>query len=226
VDKDTLNHFNDLSKIEYQSDITNKKSPFDKFIKKIYKHKTGYYAYTSEEKINQEKDFVFSIYGEILPPSIDYLLSIIKLTEKDTFVDLGSGIGKICLQVFMNSEVNKIYGIEVCEHRHSIALNALKRAKRESPILFKKDKEILFIKENFLNFDFSNATVLLMCSTCFNDDLMTILGNKINETATIRCAISLRQLCNIDRLTLFKKVNILTSWSDSSPCYIYTTHYT
>src|SRR5579864_7063733 len=47
-------------------------------------------------------------YGEILYPGVDRLLAEVTLSEKDVFFDLGSGLGKVVLQVFLKTAVRKV----------------------------------------------------------------------------------------------------------------------
>jgi len=193
----------------------------DKFLKQIYHGHSGFLSFSEEEKKIAAQNQVFLTYGEIIAPSVDYLLSIIELTEDDVFLDLGSGVGKLCLQVLMRSTAKKVYGIEAHEIRHSISEHAWKKVKRKRPYFGKSNRELIFLKDNFLNFDFSPVTVIFMCSTCFGHELMESIATKINDAPLIRIAISMKEIPNLSRLSLYKKIDIKTSWNESSPCYIY-----
>ena len=200
-----------------------KKSSLDQFFKQIYHNKSGFStSYSAEQKDAAEKDQVFLTYGEILTPSVDYLLGLIKLTADDVFLDLGSGLGKLCMQVFMRSKVKKVYGIEAYEPRYLDAVSAGKKAKRKKPELFRGERELNFLQDNFLTFDFAQATVIFMCSTTFGSDLMEAIGDKINNAATIRCVMSMKKIPNLVRLSNCQETTVRTSWSETSPCHIYT----
>ena len=52
------------------------------------------------------------VYGETSPDLLDSILKSIDLTEDETFLDLGSGVGNIVLQVAALTNCKYVYGIE------------------------------------------------------------------------------------------------------------------
>ena len=69
-------------------------------------------------------------YGEVRPTSIDeHVCSAIDWRADDVFYDLGSGTGKIPLQVAVYTSVARSVGIEFAEARHVIAMNAIARVR-------------------------------------------------------------------------------------------------
>ena len=77
-----------------------------------------------------------SVYGEVLPEGIQNLLDYIDddmpLSKEDVFVDLGSGTGKIVLQVALATDFKKVIGIELSETRHGHAIKAVEEARKLS----------------------------------------------------------------------------------------------
>ncbi|CAD7942729.1 unnamed protein product [Amoebophrya sp. A120] len=61
-------------------------------------------------------------YGEIPFASAAKLLRRLELTKEDTFFDLGSGVGKFCLQAFLAQKVGSIVGVEMGPTRHGAAI--------------------------------------------------------------------------------------------------------
>src|SRR5205823_2256234 len=59
-------------------------------------------------------------YGEILSPSLAQLIQKLALTKNDVLFDLGSGAGKVCIQVALSSPA-KAVGIELSATRHALA---------------------------------------------------------------------------------------------------------
>ena len=55
---------------------------------------------------------IFKVYGETSPDLIDSILKVINLTEEQTFIDLGSGVGNVVLHVAALSNCKHVYGIE------------------------------------------------------------------------------------------------------------------
>jgi len=52
------------------------------------------------------------VYGETSPDLIDSILKFINLTEDQTFIDLGSGVGNVVLHVAALANCKHVYGIE------------------------------------------------------------------------------------------------------------------
>lgn len=68
-------------------------------------------------------------YGEVSPEVLMKVLEQLpggSLDQDDVFVDLGSGVGKVPLQVFLTSPVKKAAGVELAPLRHNHAVEALR----------------------------------------------------------------------------------------------------
>ena len=61
------------------------------------------------------------VYGETSFPFIQQIIEEFPLNEEDVFIDLGSGIGQVVLQVAAASKCAKCIGIEKAELPSSIA---------------------------------------------------------------------------------------------------------
>ena len=67
-------------------------------------------------------------YGEVVPESIwKHVLPAMKLTAADVFCDVGSGTGKIPLQVALQTPCRRSVGVEFVKSRHDIGVAALDR---------------------------------------------------------------------------------------------------
>ena len=55
---------------------------------------------------------LIQVYGETSPDLIDSILKVIDLTEDQTFLDLGSGVGNVVLHVSALASCKHVYGIE------------------------------------------------------------------------------------------------------------------
>ena len=159
-------------------------------------------------------------YGEILYPSVDKLLSAIELSDRDVFVDYGSGLGKIVIQIFLKSLVKEAYGIEILPELHLHALNASQRLQHDLPEFYKNERKLTFLLGNFLEIPLSKATVALVNSTCFTQQLLSDLGKIIEHTRNIHTVLSLRPIHTLQRLVFKKSIRIECSW-DTTLCYIY-----
>src|SRR3990167_7081695 len=123
--------------------------------------------------------------GEILYASINKLLSLIPLTKEDVFFDLGAGVGKIVLQVFLKTAVKEAAGIELLPELHEKAIIAVQKIQRDLPEFYADNRKLTMIQGSFLDVPFSNATVVLVGATCFPPSLLNALGKIIDKTPSI-----------------------------------------
>jgi H3 lysine-79-specific histone-lysine N-methyltransferase len=67
---------------------------------------------TDPEKLNQYEPFSPEVYGETSFEFIYQMINEIDLSPDDVFVDLGSGVGQVVLQVATATNCRKCIGIE------------------------------------------------------------------------------------------------------------------
>jgi len=76
-------------------------------IQKSYNH-----AVTDPEKLNEYKSWSPEVYGETSFEFVAQMLETINVRENDVFIDLGSGVGQVVLQVAASVPLKKCIGIE------------------------------------------------------------------------------------------------------------------
>lgn len=54
-------------------------------------------------------------YGELHYYSVKKLMNLMQLSDQDIFLDLGSGLGKCALQLFMQAPAKRVIGIEALQ---------------------------------------------------------------------------------------------------------------
>lgn len=167
-----------------------------------------------------EKNHIQETSGEILYSSIDKLFSIFPLKENDVFVDLGSGIGKIVLQIFLTTPVKKACGIEIVNESHQRALIAAQKIQQDLPDFYSEDRELKFLLGNFLENSLEGMTVALVNSICLNQKVVYELGKLLNNTSSIHTVFTLRPMPTLKRLRFKKTIRIECSW-DTVLCYVY-----
>lgn len=79
-------------------------------IQKAYNH-----AVIDPDKLNNYEPFSPEVYGETSFEFISQMISQIPITENDVFIDLGSGVGQVVLQVAASTKAKKCIGIERAE---------------------------------------------------------------------------------------------------------------
>lgn len=167
-----------------------------------------------------KKNHIYETSGEILFSSINKLFSVFPLNEQDVFVDLGSGIGKIVLQIFLTTPVKKAYGIEIVNESHQRALLAAQKLQHDLPDFYSEDRELQFLLGNFLENSLEGTTVALVNSICLNQKVVTELGKLLNNTQSIHTVFTLRPMPTLKRLRFKRTIRIECSW-DTVLCYVY-----
>uniref|UniRef100_UPI00398F44B1 histone-lysine N-methyltransferase, H3 lysine-79 specific isoform X3 n=1 Tax=Pristiophorus japonicus TaxID=55135 RepID=UPI00398F44B1 len=79
-------------------------------LQQVYNH-----SVTDPEKLNNYEPFSPEVYGETSFDLVAQMIDEIKMTEDDTFVDLGSGVGQVVLQVAAATQCRHYYGVEKAE---------------------------------------------------------------------------------------------------------------
>ncbi len=193
--------------------MTTLKHLSQRYLDLIYQQKKPYHL--------KKTDPIQANYGEILPQGLNKLLKHIHLTKQDIFFDLGSGVGRVSAQVFLQTNVQESHGIEYLSELHQQAYTAAQRIQTELPVFYESNRKLNFILGDFLRVPFTQATVVLINATCFPPTLLRALAQRINQMPQLHTVICLRPLPQLT-LAFTKAIRIECSW-DSALCYLYTT---
>jgi SAM-dependent methyltransferase len=123
-------------------------------------------------------------YGEVIPDTFHKVLTAVKPKKGEVFYDLGSGTGKAVMMAALMFPFAKTVGVEILKDLHGTAESIKARFDTEiKPHLdnYPKDQEIEFINGDFLQVDFSQADVVFAHSTCYHDELWSMLQRKFLE---------------------------------------------
>lgn len=195
---------------------------YQEYLKALYYNNSGYISYEDGEKEKAAEKKIYYTYGEISFEGADKIVKTISPNSDDVILDLGSGVGKFSVQVFLSSPVKKVIGIEAHAKRHTQAKEALKLVKKDLPELFKNNRQINYIQGNFLNFNFDEATHIFTCSTCFSPELMQMIGTKLNHSKKVKTIFSLKKIPNLEIFELKDTLQVKCSWDDKDTlCYFY-----
>lgn len=173
----------------------------------------------ARNRFDQQQD-IAQTYGEILFKSMSKLLAAAPLNAQDSFLDLGSGLGKVILQVFLQSPVREAYGVEIIPGLHEQAMAAGQRMQQDLPHFFAGERKLSFIQGDFLQLPWPRATTVLIGSPCFGPSILNKLGERINADSAIHTVLSLRPLGTLQRLPFRKALRVECSW-DSAQCLLY-----
>lgn len=186
---------------------------------KIYEGISGFGISDKEVKFIKKSGGA-ATYGEIKFDSAQKLLDYLNPTKDDVFYDLGSGVGKFVLQTYLTTDVKKSMGIELSGTRYELAVKALNAGSQEN--LFDPSREVKFLNANIITADFSDATIVFLCSTCYSEDLMEKIAEKLTKLNPGTKIASLKEFKGEPKLKLMDTLKLPMTWSEGSSVYIYT----
>lgn len=167
------------------------------------------YAFKDQFTVSAEESMdIFSLekeeltYGEAIWSSIDQILKFINPDKDMVFYDLGCGTGRVCF--FANIKYHlKAYGIDLLP----TFINNAEKIKNKFSL-----EDVHFIKNNWLNFDFSNADIIYVAGTCLNDETLSELTNKLKSIKKNTYVISVSNELKSEDLSLVKRMYLPFSW--------------
>ncbi|CAC5356349.1 DOT1L [Mytilus coruscus] len=128
-------------------------------------------AVEDPERLNQYEPFSPEVYGETSYELVDQMIKSVNFTEDDYFIDLGSGVGQVVLQVAASTPCKMCYGIEKAEFPAKYATTMEKECKKWMKWYGKKHGDFLIQKGDFLEEDvkekINNATVIFVNNFAF-----------------------------------------------------------
>jgi len=196
----------------------NKYKLTDDSLKKIY----DFELKSLDNTLNNH--LVNSVYGEILFDSVQTLINECNVNDSDVFYDLGSGNGKVVLQMYINGGVKESYGIEFYPERCYNAEIALKNMYKMFPEYLNDSRIVSYQQQNIKDvYYLNNATVIFMCSTCYPGELLDVVYDKIKESKNIRCIITHKEYTKFNEFSGFvhKTLNLPCTWSNNLMWHIY-----
>ncbi len=161
-----------------------------------------------------------STYGEITDEAARTLFETLKPTANDVLVDLGSGCGRFCVYALNATPMKKVIGVELSPTRS-------KQAQGVKELLIKNKqlpagKKLHLLEADFLKADLSDVTIVYMASTCFSEELMKKIADKLAQTKQKKLiVVTLRRLPEHKRFELITTITLPMTWSNKTPAYIY-----
>ena len=174
---------NNLINLQHETDV-------EKYVQDISKNISGFILLKNERKILTEDECI--VYGEILQSSVTKLIKNLDIKNTDVVYDLGSGIGRFCLQVFLQTECKKVSGIELIKSRHDKAEIINQKVKDDFSSKY-VNRELSFINKSFMSSNLMDATIIYLASTCFNNEFLNSIFLKISKIPKLRALISLKK---------------------------------
>ena len=159
-----------------------------------------------------------STYGELMPAATDRLVEHLRLGDRDVFYDLGSGLGKVVLQVAMRAPVRRCIGVELVRSRHRVAQRVLGQVRA---LRLLRAAECGFRLGDLMKARIGDATVVYTCSTAFSTPFMNGLAKRL-----ARLPVGLRWVTtqDVDDNAWFRLEEVLRldmSWRRRSKVHVY-----
>jgi SAM-dependent methyltransferase len=183
---------------------------------RIYKDLCGF-EIPKNDAAQVRKSKGSAVYGEINHQALKKLHSYLKITSKDVFYDLGSGVGKVVLQTGLFTNAKKVVGVELSAARHEGAITALERAARLEP---KIPQKCQFLNDDLMNVDLSEASIIYTCSTAFSEAFMKQVAKKVSSFPQRFKLVSLQELPD-NYLSHIDTIRLDMSWVRNTAVHIY-----
>ena len=195
----------------------------DSVLDRHWRNSTAYYSRAATDG----KELT---YGELTALGVRQLVHSMGLDRSaDTptvFVDIGSGAGKMVVQLYLENTVDQAIGIEKCPTRHRFAVEAWRRV-REQPsnidrvtngaATSKREVEVELLNQDARFADYSAVTHVFMASLCFPEDLTnSIITVLLRDASSLRMIAALSDLPPMEE-SLWKKSSheLQTSWGSA-----------
>ncbi|CAL1544993.1 unnamed protein product, partial [Lymnaea stagnalis] len=161
------------------------------------------HSVTDPEKLNHYEPFSPEVYGETSFELVEQMIKSIKFTESDYFIDLGSGVGQVVLQVSAATKCKFCYGVEKAEWPAEYAVGMEREFRRWMNWYGKEHQEFMIEKGDFLHDDIkdklSKATIVFVNNFAFgpvvDHELKQRFANCLKEGARI---VSSKAFCPLN----------------------------
>ncbi len=190
----------------------------EQLINKLYTESTGYTIEESERLSILDKGGD-PTYGEITFTGAKILLRDLRFTYKDIFYDLGSGIGKMVTQAYLTTPAKKTVGIELALTRHKLALKVQEELQKIGKV--QENRELIYVNGDIVNVPIDDATIIYICSTCFSEELMSILTLRLSGLKHGLRVATLKKLAPNSNFILLKEYKLPMSWYTEVTVYLY-----
>ncbi len=150
-------------------------------------------------------------YGEIPYDSAAHILNDLALSRQDVFYDLGSGVGKLAIQVYLTTPVKRSIGVELSKSRWSTAESCRQHVAKDDHIT--SNRELAFLHQNILNTYIADATICFINGITFPPALMKSMMDRLGELDDEVKVISVLPLPAHKQFHLIKTYQLPMSWA-------------
>ncbi|XP_047199114.1 histone-lysine N-methyltransferase, H3 lysine-79 specific isoform X2 [Hippoglossus stenolepis] len=139
-------------------------------LQQVYNH-----SVTDPEKLNNYEPFSPEVYGETSFDLVAQIIDEMEMMEDDTFVDLGSGVGQVVLQVAAATNCKHYYGVEKADIPATYAESMDKEFKKWMKWYGKKHGEYTLERGDFLSEEWkdriANTSIIFVNNFAFGPEV-------------------------------------------------------
>uniref|UniRef100_A0AAY4D5L8 Histone-lysine N-methyltransferase, H3 lysine-79 specific n=1 Tax=Denticeps clupeoides TaxID=299321 RepID=A0AAY4D5L8_9TELE len=139
-------------------------------LQQVYNH-----SVTDPEKLNNYEPFSPEVYGETSFDLVAQIIDEMEMMEDDTFVDLGSGVGQVVLQVAAATNCRHYYGVEKADIPATYAESMDREFKKWMKWYGKKHGEYTLERGDFLSEEWkeriANTSIIFVNNFAFGPEV-------------------------------------------------------
>ncbi|VVC26314.1 Hypothetical protein CINCED_3A017653 [Cinara cedri] len=157
---------------------------------------------TDPDKLNQYEPFSPEVYGETSFDLICQMIDLINITEDDIFIDLGSGVGQIVLQMAAATQCKICWGVEKADVPSSYSQYMHSNFQKWMSWFGKKHGQYQLIKGDFLSEEhrekITNATIVFVNNYAFGPQVDHMLKQRFADLKDGARIVSSRSFCPLN----------------------------
>jgi SAM-dependent methyltransferase len=180
----------------------------------LYSKLSGYdIARSEKERLGRQDES--TTYGEVVPSAFFEVMKAVNPREGEVFVDLGSGTGKATMLAAFAYPFSKVVGIELLPGLGDAAREVQRKYETELRPQLPPEyhrQEIQFIDGDFLEIDLTAADVVFAHGTCYPQELIAQLAEKLGELRSGARVIMVGHPLISPELTVLKMMQMKADW--------------
>ncbi|KAJ8599537.1 hypothetical protein CTAYLR_007115 [Chrysophaeum taylorii] len=141
----------------------------------------GMFAYSARDEMLVADEPIVASYGEVTSRGARVMFEALGLDGDSVFADLGSGVGKLAAQAYLEAGVRRAIAVEFFEARHERAVEAWQRLATEGAELredFDADA-LVHVCADVLDADLEGVTHAFVSNYCFGEETNARIADRL-----------------------------------------------
>ncbi|KAJ8613489.1 hypothetical protein CTAYLR_002156 [Chrysophaeum taylorii] len=174
-----------------------RRQDIDETLARYWRGLDGFKVNDEEAVMRSSGDYA-GTYGECTEDGARAIFAALGLSDDAVFADLGSGVGKLAAQCYVECGVAKAIAVELCSERHDRAVEAWRRLVVSSDATaLRKDFDpngVEFRNADLLDLDLSDVSHAFASNLCFDQRAVDKLAARLAIAPRLRAVAALRPL--------------------------------